>query len=287
MNNMFDDNVSEQYKRTSSKSSMSDIDVKSDVESICSSMSRSSKISKASKAPSWETKTPHQGPSKVSQDEILHKKRSILHDLERLASKNVKVPKFTMASNYEEMVFEHDRIKADLEVDSSLRFQRNALIGIVSGIEYLNQKFDPFDIKLDGWSERVSGQINTFDDVLEELFYKYKSKIQMAPEVSLLFALSSSMFFVHLANTTFKANAKPSPPTFPEPVVNSSMNVNFNKPVAKVTTRPVMRGMPNVSDMMKSLNNDDVISIMSDSDASSIRSSKSVAKKGGRRTMQI
>ena len=55
------------------------------------------------------------------------------------------------------------------------------LIALVTGIEFLNTKFDPFDIKLEGWSENVHENVNDYDDVFEELHEKYKSKAQMAP----------------------------------------------------------------------------------------------------------
>ena len=33
----------------------------------------------------------------------------------------------------------------------------------------LNSKFDPFDIKLDGWSEAVNENLDDYDDVFGEL----------------------------------------------------------------------------------------------------------------------
>ena len=44
-------------------------------------------------------------------------------------------------------------------------------------LEFLNNKFDPFDIKLDGWSESVNESINDYDEVFEELAEKYFCKI--------------------------------------------------------------------------------------------------------------
>ena len=37
------------------------------------------------------------------------------------------------------------------------------LMACVTGIEFLNGKFDPFDLKLDGWSESVHDGINDYD----------------------------------------------------------------------------------------------------------------------------
>ena len=39
----------------------------------------------------------------------------------------------------------------------------------ITGIEYLNNKFDPFDVKLDGWSESINENITNYDEIFEEL----------------------------------------------------------------------------------------------------------------------
>ena len=44
------------------------------------------------------------------------------------------------------------------------------MMAAVSGAEFLNSKFDPFDVKLDGWSESIHENINDYDDVFTELY---------------------------------------------------------------------------------------------------------------------
>ena len=34
------------------------------------------------------------------------------------------------------------------------------------GLEFLNNKFDPFDVKLDGWSEQINENIDDYDEFL-------------------------------------------------------------------------------------------------------------------------
>ena len=50
------------------------------------------------------------------------------------------------------MKYEYDRIKKQRETDIAVKFYRKAMIAVVSGVEFLNTKFDPFDFELDGWS---------------------------------------------------------------------------------------------------------------------------------------
>ena len=71
-------------------------------------------------------------------------------------------------------------------IEKSIKFSRKILMAVTSGVEYLNGKFDPFDIKLDGWSESVHENVHDYDDVFEELHEKYKEKAKVAPELKLL-----------------------------------------------------------------------------------------------------
>ena len=80
------------------------------------------------------------------------------------------------------------------------------LVAFVTAIEFLNTRFDPFDVKLEGWSESVHENVGDYDDIFEELHEKYKSKSQMAPELKLLLMLGGSGFMFHLTNTMFKTS---------------------------------------------------------------------------------
>lgn len=141
----------------------------------------------------------------------MNEKREILYQLERLEGKGYKLPRrFTVQSDLEEMRAEYHRILREKEVDASVRFQRKMLMAFVTGIEFLNTRFDPFDVKLDGWSEQVHESIVDYDDIFEELHDKYKGAgKKMAPELRLLMSLSGSAFMFHLTNSMFKKSPLP------------------------------------------------------------------------------
>jgi len=44
------------------------------------------------------------------------------------------------------------------------------MMGLVTGMELMNNKFNPFDWKLDGWSESVHENVDDYDEVFEELY---------------------------------------------------------------------------------------------------------------------
>ena len=149
----------------------------------------------------------HVPPKELTFEEIQEEKFKLLCLLERLEKKGLKsLKKFSMSSNYEEIKNEYDRLVNQKELDQSVKFQRKMLIAFVTAIEFLNNKFDPFDVKLEGWSENVHEGIHDYDDIFEELHEKYKSKAKMAPELRLLLSLGGSAFMFHLTNTMFKSS---------------------------------------------------------------------------------
>jgi hypothetical protein len=141
----------------------------------------------------------------------MKEKKEILYQMDRLESKGYHLPRrFTIKSDIEEMRAEYHRIVREKEIDASVRFQRKMLMACVSGIEFLYTRFDPFDVKLDGWSEQVHENVNDYDDIFEELHDKYKgSGKKMAPELRLLMSLSGSAFMFHLTNSMFKQSHLP------------------------------------------------------------------------------
>jgi len=142
----------------------------------------------------------------LSKEESLKEKFKYLRKLEALEKKGVELSKkYTMESPLQEMQGEYETIMEEKSRQNSVKFQGNMLMACINGIEFLNSKFDPFDIKLDGWSEQVNENINDYDDIFSELYDKYKSKASMAPELKLLFQLGGSAMMVHMTNTMFKS----------------------------------------------------------------------------------
>jgi hypothetical protein len=156
-------------------------------------------------ASSKSSRKRHGGQPQKSHNDIINMKKELLYQFSRLEKKGIHVPKhFTMSSSLDEMKAEFDRIKRDVDMDSSVRFQRKMLMACVSGIEFLNTKFDPFDIYLDGWSESVQDGINDYDDIFEELWVKYHGRVKMAPELRLMLSLGGSAVWFHMSHAMFK-----------------------------------------------------------------------------------
>ena len=139
-------------------------------------------------------------------DEINQEKQEMLYRLDRFEQNGFKASrKFNMTSNYDDIKFEYERIKKQRDVDKSIKFQRKILMAVSSGVEFLNGKFDPLNIKLDGWSESIYENLQEYDEVFEDLHEKYKEKVKVAPELKLLMMVGGSAFMFHLTNSLFKS----------------------------------------------------------------------------------
>ena len=193
---------------------------------------------------------------RMSKDEMLREKFKFLRKLEALEKKGVELSKkYSMDSSLQEMQGEYETIMEEKTKQNSVKFQGNMLMAIINGMEFLNNKFDPFDVKLDGWSEQVQENINDYDDIFSELHEKYKSKASMAPELKLLFQLGGSAMMVHMTNTMFKSSMpgmddilRQNPDlmrSFQNAAVNSMAQTNpgFGGFMSNLMTPEVPRGM--------------------------------------------
>lgn len=139
-------------------------------------------------------------------DTIEDEKAALITKIERLKKKGIQCSnKMSIYSDIEELRTEFKRMMYSIELDQSLKFARRMLIACCTGIEFLNKRFDPFDVQLDGWSETVMENIDDYDGVFEELHNKYKAKIDMAPELKLVMMLGGSAMMFHLTNSMFKS----------------------------------------------------------------------------------
>lgn len=150
---------------------------------------------------SYGGEQPSEGFNSVDEE-----KADLLNKLARLEKKGLNVNKRLNAySSIHELRTEVKRLTYSIEVDQAVKFSRRALVACVTGLEFLNKRYNPLEIHLDGWSESIMENIDDYDNVFEELHNKYKGKMEMAPEVKLIMMLGGSATMFHLTNSMFKA----------------------------------------------------------------------------------
>jgi hypothetical protein len=119
--------------------------------------------------------------------------------------KGIAGTKMTMMNSLAEIEAEVARRKDSKGLEASIRFQRSMMTTVTSGMEFLNSRYDPFGVHLEGWSEQVNENIEDYDEIFEELYDKYKDKSKVAPEVRLILSLGLSAGMCHITNTMFKS----------------------------------------------------------------------------------
>ena len=137
---------------------------------------------------------------------IEDEKADLLNKLARLEKKGFKTSgKLNAYSDIEQLRTEYKRIMFQIESDQGIKFARRVLMACVTGVEFLNKRYDPFDVQLDGWSENMMENIEDYDTVFEELHAKYKDKIAVAPEIKLMMMVGGSAMMFHLTKSMFKS----------------------------------------------------------------------------------
>ena len=112
----------------------------------------------------------------LTPQEIRIKKIELLRRLSEIKMKGYNLTKeYDFNSSIEEMEYEYALLKSFADKRNGIKLYKSFLLNTVSLVEFANEKYDPFDFKLEGWSEHMSVEVDSWDDVLEELYEKYKT----------------------------------------------------------------------------------------------------------------
>jgi len=139
-------------------------------------------------------------------------KQRYLTKLRRLEASDIRGARMTMANSLADIKAEHDRLTDSRNLEASIRFQRNALMTFVTGVEMVNDKFGhrlPIKPRLKGWSESVHTNVEDFDEIFEELYDLYKDSAKMHPLIRLVGTLGVSATMYHLTNSMAERSGIP------------------------------------------------------------------------------
>jgi hypothetical protein len=155
----------------------------------------------------------HIQESKVNQYYMLDEKQKRLKRLEvysqlmTLKTKHgIKLSKeYTINSDYEEMEFERDYHYNQRNKVNGVNLTKSFLLNGIQAVEFLNDKFNPFKFRLNGWHDHMASNVDDFEEVLGELYEKYKgSGKKMEPEVRIILMILFSGFTFHASQVLSK-----------------------------------------------------------------------------------
>ena len=151
---------------------------------------------------------PHIEPTTVpiqnlTPQEVRMKKIELLRRLSEIKSKGYNLTKeYDFSSSIEEMEYEYALLKSFADKRNGTKLYKNILLNGISLFEFVNDKYDPFEFKLNGWSEHMSVEIDSYEDIIEELYEKYKSTGKSTPaEIRLIFLIFASGAAFHFSKT--------------------------------------------------------------------------------------
>lgn len=131
-----------------------------------------------------------------SEEDGMLKKLNMLRKLGELKQNGVNLSQnYSMNSDYKAMEYEYELHRGIRDKHNGIRWLNNMMLNSCWGLELANDKFNPFDFNLQGWSEQLSEDTENGDyyDVFGELYEKYvKSGKPIPPEIKLMLMITGS-----------------------------------------------------------------------------------------------
>jgi hypothetical protein len=100
----------------------------------------------------------------------------------------------------EDLQLELELVNKELNLDKTIEQGKKLITLLAFGIEAFNKKYDPLDVYLDGWSASVNEDIDSYDEILEELYDKYYTSIDASPEIKLIMGLTMSAIMYNVSH---------------------------------------------------------------------------------------
>jgi hypothetical protein len=98
------------------------------------------------------------------------KRLDIMRSLGELRDLGCKVTNYNIDDDYYMMKYELDLHRSIRSKRNWLGLYSHMLIGVVKGAELINNNYNPFDFKLNGLSDEVSADKNTYYEILGEIY---------------------------------------------------------------------------------------------------------------------
>ena len=130
----------------------------------------------------------------MTEEEIMLAKLDMLRKLGELKQYGATLSQnYSLNSNLKSMQYEH-KLHSDIRSkQNAVQWMSHMLVGIMKGTEMLNDSYNPFEIKLTGLSGKISNDMQSYYDVLGEIYEKWNQPgKKMAPELRLLLMISGA-----------------------------------------------------------------------------------------------
>jgi len=187
---------------------------------------------------------------KKRKEELLHEKVEMLTRIANLSKNGFTTTKeWDVKDDIDEIRYECYRMQRESNSKKSIKIMRRVLVTITTLVETGNSYFNPFNLRLDGFSESMMLNLDDYDDCFEQIHHKYSGRSSVGPEMQIMFTFMSAAIFHHAGNAIGQnrhgssSNKKKSSAS-PMSSVMSMMGMLNPKTSASVTNYPIPRATP-------------------------------------------
>ena len=187
---------------------------------------------------------------KKRKEELLHEKVEMLTRITNLAKNGfTKTKEWDMKDDIDEIRYECYRMQRESNSKKSIKIMRRVLITITTLVETGNSYFNPFNLRLEGFSESMMLNLDDYDDCFEQIHHKYSGRSSVGPEMQILFTFMSAAIFHHAGNAIGRghgrgSSAKKKPSASPMSSVMSMMGMLNGANMKTSSNFPVPRSTP-------------------------------------------
>ena len=143
-----------------------------------------------------DDKPPYTGGYRdLTKEELRRRRLDMMRKFIDLRNAGVEISKnYNMNSDLSEMEDEYNLHVSIRSKSNALRIMSHLLVGCVSGLEALNDNYNPFDMKTEGaLTTQISDEMEHYYDVLGEIYEKYNTPGKnVAPELRLLMMIGGT-----------------------------------------------------------------------------------------------
>ena len=189
--------------------------------------------------------------TKKRKDELLHEKVEMLTRIANLSKNGFATTKsWDVKDDIDEIRYECYRMQRESNSKKSIKIMRRVLVTITTLVETGNSYFNPFNLRLDGFSESMMLNLDDYDDCFEQIHHKYSGRSSVGPEMQILFTFMSAAIFHHAGNAIGQnrngssSNMKKSSSASPMSSVMSMIGMLNPKRAPSVSNYPVPRSTP-------------------------------------------
>lgn len=188
---------------------------------------------------------------KKRKEELLHEKVEMLTRIINLSKNGFTATKeWDVKDDIDEIRYECYRMQRESNSRKSIKIMRRVLVTITTLVETGNSYFNPFNLRLDGFSESMMLNLDDYDDCFEQIHHKYSGRSSVGPEMQILFTFMSAAIFHHAGNaigggrgggSTERKKSSVSPMSS---VMSMMGMLNRNKSTPVATSFPTPRSAP-------------------------------------------